>query len=408
MSYRTVANTILFVALFPYLTFVPTPFDTQPWALIIAMLFGASLLLKGFSFPRPLWVLLFVAVYALLIYLAYLVLGASDPLDGARSVAVYLSVFFLALASYKTYKYVEVKLFIIAVVIWLLVGVVQLIYDIRFVSWLVPRFPSRLRLGYRGVPSLAPEPAFYATLCIALLILNEIFYKEQKYGSRLYLAIFLALIFQIVISLSGSGLLFLSLFMAVKVLTLFLGDKSTKWKTTSFLSGVIIAITFLLFAQLPMLQQTRGGHLLREASLDPIGLLQRDISVSHRVLNPVIALYGGIVKTWGLGWGLGRIEQEPLPEWLTSWLGIEKSWGGRIHGGLVQSIYELGIVGMLFFFSPIIWIIVRSIFRNQRMRNVCLLSGIVLLSLVTFWSSPAFPLFGYLLGIHLHYAYNQR
>jgi len=140
--------------------------------------------------------------------------------------------------------------------------------------------------------------------------------------------------------------------------------------------------------------------------VDLKGLWRKDPGVSLRLGNTVLVLYGGLVKTHGLGFGLARMGQEKVPEWLASWLGKERSWGGRTMGGLLSAIYELGIIGVIMVIT-VWWIIARSILRNPHMRPALLSSALVFLLPRHIFDSIAFPLLGYLLGIHLFYAYDN-
>jgi hypothetical protein len=405
-TFGTLANIIFLLALFPYVSPLDTPFDTQPWAFLAAFVFVMALLLKrGFSFPCPLFLLMVVTIYAGLIYLLYLAVGESDLLGGLRSFVGYLTLFLLTFVGYKTFRYVRMKIYIAAVIIWFLVGFVQLTYNLRFGEWILPRFSTYHVLLYRGVPSLAPEPAYYATVCAALIVFNEIFYRERKYRTWLYLAVLIMLMFQLIISYSGVGLLILLLFAFAKSLSFLVGGDSIKQKMLSFFVISSIIFVVYLFTLHPALQRSRAGDLLNQLMMNPMSLL-RDPSVSTRVGNIVLVLYGGLLRTYGLGFGLARTGQERIPEWLIALLGIERFWGGRTMGGLLSAIYELGMIGLIMIIA-VWWIIVRSILNNRRMRPVLLLSVFVFLLPRHIFDSIAFPLLGYLLGVHLFYTYEK-
>jgi hypothetical protein len=402
MSYRIIGNLIFLLSLFPYVSPFDTPFDTQPWALFAATVFVVALLVKGkLSFPRPLFLLMVTTIYAAVIYLLYLTIGETDPLGGLRSLAGYASLFLLTFSAYKTFPYVKTNLYIMAVMIWFLAGVAQLLYGPWILEPILPRLATG---GYRGLTSLAPEPAYYAMECCVLLVLNEIFYKEKRYGNWLYLIIIFILVLQIVLSYSGVGLLILLLFLVGKGLSLFSVNESTRRKLLSLFIISFVIISIGLFSTHPVLRESRAGYILGALLTDPRGLLQIDRSVSTRVANVALTLYGGLIETHGLGFGLARSVQEDVPAWLASWLGIERSWGGRTMGGLLSAVYELGVIGAAMVIT-VWWIIARSILYNSHMRAPLLLNTLVFLLPRHIFDPIAFPLLGYLLGVHLFYAY---
>jgi len=402
MIYRTIANLIFLLSLFPYVSPFDTPFDTQPWALFAATIFVVALVIKReISFPRPLFLLMVTTIYAGVIYLFYLAVRESDPLGGLRSLAGYASLFMLTFSAYKTFPYVKAKLYITAVIIWFFAGIIQLLYGHWALEPIIPRLATG---GYRGLTSLAPEPAYYAMECCALLVLNEIFYKEKRYRDWVYLVIFLVLVFQIVLSFSGVGLFVLSLFLIIKSSLIFFMGETKKQKKMSLFVISLLVISIYLFAVYPILRESRAGYILSELLIDPKRLLQIDLSISTRLSNVTLALYGGLIESHGLGFGLARTGQENIPAWLASRLGIERAWGGRTMGGLLSAIYELGIIGVAMVIS-VWWIISLSILRNSRMRAALLISTLVFILPRHIFDPIAFPLFGYLLGVHLFYAY---
>ena len=83
------------------------------------------------------------------------------------------------------------------------------------------------------------------------------------------------------------------------------------------------------------------------------------------------------------------------------------TFGGKIEGGLVSAIYDLGFIGVIFIFT-IFWIVGMSILRNKKMRPALITSAVSLFIPMFIWGSLSFPLFGYILGIHLYYLYNKE
>lgn len=401
MSYKFIGGVILIFALFPYVSFFKMPFDTQPWTFIAALFFGTIVLIKNnHCIPFPLFILALIALYATMIFLAHILTGNAGLLDGMRSLVGYFSVFFIVLASFLTYRYTSHKILIAAVFVWFLIALLQFIFGSDFGEWLLSRQSAG---GYRGVASLAPEPAYFARMCVAMLLLNEFFYREKKYNSRIYLIVMAALLAQMAISYSGMGMLFIALFCGAKLVSVLFEKGRSKIK---LFAPVIIGAAVLIIGAFminPALQETRGGYFLKGLTSDPLSFLRSDHSIAHRLFNPLLAFYGGIFETHGMGFGLGAVGQKAIPDWLASWIDKERLFGGRILGGTVAAVYELGVVGLIFFFN-ILWIMFRGLFSKGAMRPALMISALVLTPMVVVSESIAFPLFGYLIGVHLYYA----
>jgi len=239
---NTFSNILLFLVLFPYLSLIRTPFDTLPFAVIFSILIFSIFLIKkddNLSFPFPLWTLFLIFLYALGIYFIN-----SDYYYGMRSLTGYASVFFITLASYNTFKYINVKNYIFSIYIWLFFGIAQLLFNKNFGRWLVPRMSTSVE---RGVTSLAVEPSYYATVCIFALILNELFYRNAKYNRKLYYILMCILVFQIIISFSGLGFLFLLVFFFSKCISLIFFNRGIKRNQVFFPSIIIPLFIIFLF-----------------------------------------------------------------------------------------------------------------------------------------------------------------
>jgi len=403
----TFSNILLFLVLFPYLSLIQTPFDTQPFAIIFSILIFSILLIKkdnDLSFPFPLWALFLIFLYALGIYFIN-----SNYYYGMRSLVGYASVFFITFASYKTFKYFNIKIYIFSIYIWLFFGVVQLLFNKNFGRWFVPRMSTSV---VRGVTSLAVEPSYYATICVFALILNELFYRNAKYNRKVYYLVMCTLVFQIIISFSGSGFLFLLVFFLSKCISLIFFDQGIERYRILFSSTIILFLIIFLFLYLPALQYTRAGMLLKNVLKDPMTLLFADQSVADRVSHVLLSFYS-LLYSYGIGLGLGtwgdysnlltasaggRIE-EIANVWLST--------GGRIMSGWGTAIYEIGIFGVLFVIV-FLWIMFVGLRRNKEMKSVYFMSMLTIGFAMLMAVPIAFPLFGYTLGAFLYYAYKGQ
>ncbi len=399
---------IFVTAVFPYISFFHTPFDTQPWALLLGLIF-ALLFIKGNRkdlksiAPKPLIILLGIFLYATIFLAINLFLGKSDLLDGARSLLGYLSIIILAFVSYKIWAKLPVRLYLASLEVWFIIGLAQLLLAVNIVAIILPRFASG---GRRGITSLAPEPAFYATMCIFFLVLNEILFREKKYGTKIYFLVVFVSLFQIIFSYSGIGMLLVMVFAGAKGLQLFYLSESMFDKKIVIAVVLMCALSVGVFFFNRNLQSTRAGYVLRLSLTDPGSLFRQDFSISNRLGNLVLGVYGGVVETRGVGFGLGAKSEKPIPEWIARVHGQTRLWGGRIEGGFVSAVYELGLVG-IGFVATIFFIVVKSIRKNYRMAPTLLLSAIAIFCPFVLFGSIANPLLGILLGVHLCYAYPE-
>ncbi len=399
---KKIIPSLLFVLmLLPYVSFVPLPFDTQPYALVcVALYITYAFLRKEIRIPQSIKILIGVTVYAAAAFGILLLMGKADMLGGLRSLSGYVSWIVFALFGYICRDEIFGAAFMIGVVAWLYGALMQLAFGLGSVAWLLPRFSTG---GYRGLTSLAPEPAYYATACICMLVLNEYFYMKGNYGRAVYWTAFLASIVGITLSYSGAGLLLLAAFAGAKVVEVLFGAPDRPTRLRGILCVGIIGIALSLFFLGKVFGGTRGGHVLTQSISHPAALASSDLSVSYRLINPVLAVYGGIVETHGIGFGIGAKEGRPLPTWLAWKLGKVRLFGGRIQGGLFQPVYELGLIG---FIVPAVVLLVlwESVRRKSRMRAVFIVSALVVFGPLFIFGPIATPLFGFLFGLHVRHA----
>lgn len=405
-KYKIIFSNVVFIlAIFPYVSIFHLPFEVQPWPLIIASLFSLFLLCEDrFSIPTPLKILALLVFYSILTFVYLYINGNADIMIGIRSLAGYISVLVFSFVGYKTFSYVKSKYYIGSIGVWLTAGLIQLFFGVMVFLPILTRVSTG---GSRGLTSLATEPSFYATLCISLLILNEFFYLNKKYNTKFYVGIFIILLLQIILSYSGVGMMLLILFAGSKLFEILFIKEEKLRKWLAFCAIVLIALSLLSFFSNKLLGDKRAGSVLKQSITNPVSLVQNDYSVSNRLMNPVVGVYGGIIESKGLGFGVGSKEKGPAPEWLSKIRGIETKFGGKIEGGLVSSVYELGFIGFVFIFT-ILWIVLMSIWKNKRMRPALITSVITLFIPMFIWGSLSVPLFGYILGIHLYYLYNRE
>jgi hypothetical protein len=218
--------------------------------------------------------------------------------------------------------------------------------------------------------------------------------SRTRYVTLLSLCFIPALLF----SLSGLGFVYLVWFVVIKAITMLL--IRGRWIPV-IAACVLLGAGFTVVLKSEFFEDKRVGYLLESAIESPSELMKyRGFSI--RASNVVTALYGGLVETRGVGFGVGSSESsyESIPEWIVNLRGgWDRNWGGRVHGGLVSHIYELGVIGA-FWIVGFIWGFFYA-FRRTRMKEFVALSFLFLLPVLFFEGTPAIPIAGYIFGLVL-------
>lgn len=403
------ANILFMLVAFPYISIpiINIGSDIQPYTIIYVFLLILILIVKRekLSLPYPLWIICLILFYATILYFIN-----ADFVFGLRSLAGYISIFLIAVASYLTFKHLNLKAFFLSISIWMIFGIIQLLFKKDFGYNLIVRMSTSPN---RGVTSLAVEPSFYAIMCMFFLILNEIFYQRNKYESRVYLVIIFILCFQIFISYSGMGLLLLSIFFIVKIFEILLQKMTIRGIIRVSLCAMGSFIIFWSFTYFPLLQITRAGQILSKFIINPMELLFSDASMADRASHIVVSFYS-LIYSNGLGLGLGTWGEHcnllisSAGGWVEKLANVNFSTGGRIMSGWGTAVYELGVVGMLLILVYL-WLILMASRRIQNKKVKANLTGtMIIVFIMLLMAVPlAMPFFGYILGVYFYYIYNS-
>lgn len=440
---RIAAGALLLTAIFPYCSPIRTPFDTQPWTLIVA----AIALLVLYDGSRPFGAYFLLAGYAALVLLVGLVGGASRLKEGLRSLVVYVSIAVIAWAASRLFRHFPARLFLAGVGVWLLVTLVQTAVDPGFLSDWLPRLPE-FGFGHvgRGVRALAPEPSYFVKTMVAFFVLNEFFFKDRRYGRAAYLTVTAAIVFQVVVATAGVSVVYLGVGAAAKAVSI-VWEKAGKEKIVAGAAALLLAAGLAAFFVVPEIRASRGGSYATRIetaisspagqAADPAGspekargrttarynpapknltpktgvsplekllkefsaLYQKDQSTSTRLGNLIWSLYGGLIETKGAGFGMGTDAWGQVPPWMLKYVGVNRPWGGRNGGGFVQGVYELGAIGLVFLIGPL-WLIAGNLRRERAFRGPVWMTLALIYPAAAISESAAFPLLGVLLGIH--------
>lgn len=396
ISINRIVGVLLFVACcFPYISPIDTPFDTQPYAIalagvIIILFFFAN---KDFPIPKMLIPFLLIFLYSIL-----LLLMSNDIGMGFRSIVGYGSVILISLAAFATFKHVRGKHFIFVVSVWLFFGLVQLLVDKSFGSFMLSRLSTS---ESRGITSLAAEPSFYSIICIFLFVLNDLFYSKKEYSKRMYSFIFLLLFVQLILSQTGVGFMLFLVYLIAKMVSQLDFKRTVK---QFFALGVVGAVFIGLFQMVDSLKYSRLGSLIDVGLSNPTLLLFTDGSVADRAVH-IILSHASLLFSYGIGFGLGNWGDHS--EELATRVGgitldiarVNMTEEGRIMSGWGTPIFEIGIFGLLFMLT-FLFIMIRGFKTVDTSLKSVYLSSFITIYFVMLNAVPiAFPLFGYVVGV---------
>ncbi|MFE2777927.1 hypothetical protein ACFXEB_09010 [Aerococcus urinaeequi] len=406
MNLKVVLSNFLFITvLFPYISVINTPFDTQPTSLLVAMfIFFVILFERNDKIPITFVPLLFLFVMSIIAMLIY----PNDMISGLRSVVGYSTLFFVTLASYKTFKLINPRILIYSEWIWFIVAFIQTFISKNFGSFLL----SNLRTSAaRGVTSLAVEPSYYAIIMVFFLILNEFFYAKNLFNNKEYKQVFVLSCIQILLSFSGMGILFLAVFGLFKTISVVLTKNVVKKISSLIIFFSLLGTAFVAFTSIPKLAQSRAGGILVKFIQSPTDLIMSDKSIALRLSHITISTLS-IFQNFGLGHGVGQFETKaisvmenlPTPIWKMI-VEQEVYPGGRIMSGWGSSIFELGIIGLIPLF---LFIYVMRLAMKKSNKSVYITAFGVIFILMWMSVPYSFPLFSYFMGITLFDIYDEN
>ncbi len=268
---RVLATAFVVAAIFPYIKGIPG-LDTQPWALgfaslIVILRFGA-IGLAPIHFGLGLMGMAAIGMFML----------EGGGFGSARYLIGYLSLPIFALAA----AFVAgldakrmARLIDIGILVWIAVGLLQ-----RFVSH--DAFAFLISAGRssqeRGVNGLAPEPTFYATMVMLLVLWRALL------GLRAWHILALAIVTFI---LASSSQIVLVILAACGVAVVTLLPSRRYWWVSLSVPFLVLAIGY---AVTELTKDTRLGHLATLAISRPEAILQTDASINERLLHIVASI----------------------------------------------------------------------------------------------------------------------
>lgn len=341
----TIKFFILIFCLFPYLNFGFFNQDTQPWALLLSilLLFYNLFSDKYFLIDKNYLFFLISFLIALIYFMLEINGNYYEPnlIYGLNSLLYYISAPLIILAITNNGLPTNFdKILFISFNFWLFLGLIHL-FSPNFGTILISNHRTSLN---RGVTSFAPEPVWYARIVICFFLLFLILYWQNVISKKKFIYIFFATFFQVIfLSRSGTGFFYLSAILFIYLL-LFL-KVNFKLYTLLFIPFFIM----ILFIGIKYFNNLRLFSLLDIAINNP-SLLLKYGGFNMRVLNAPLAIKVGLFENNGFGNGLIN-ESNQFYTFKFFNLEANKNDTGRINGGFVLFIYQIGIFSFFWLYS---------------------------------------------------------
>jgi hypothetical protein len=183
----------LFFSLFPYLKVISLPVDTQPTGLALGMIL--MLLMRQHQADAGVWVLGGIMAVAILLFVT-----GDVELSAIRNIIGYVSIFVFSYLFFNisiSNREILLRCINIAIILWCLIGLMQVVFGRGFLVFLIS--DARTTDG-RGVTSLAPEPTYYGSQMLFLLLSHMMLgLRRRIVGVCLFTILFLAISSQVVL-----------------------------------------------------------------------------------------------------------------------------------------------------------------------------------------------------------------
>ena len=358
---------------FPFVRILPFGFDSQPNALLFAIII--TLLNLHRRVNRYIYILLVVNIIALVL-IPY---SKSFDVDLLRSIFNYQSLFFITYAIYWSYKKNAIPsygFFKLVCAIYFIVAFLQITILPDAFMFFLSRSNSTILESGRGVCGLTPEPSYYGSICLLLLIFNYMIYHAEKDFKWVQLCI----LFQLLFFARSSMAIFILLFSIFVYLgaTLFLRKRSACYL-------FIICCVFIFFGEsiLQILNDTRIGRLLGKLVESPSLFVLLDQSVNERFVNfffPIYSMFDNFFLPHSYNsFGDYIYNMAVTSDFKDLFMDFREY--RRILSGLGTAFYELGIFSFL-----IVYVIMRVFFsfKQLKYRNLfCLVFFLLLLNAIS-------------------------
>lgn len=377
---KILMSLFLYSCLFPWVSFGILNLDIQPYFILLS---GLVLMLNlNVTIKKEIWLLSIVPMFCFILALFF---GEID-FSTVRALVSYSSVFLVSAALYVCRKkYIDDirKHLYYANIIWLVAGIIQVVFGKQALEFLVV---VRTTAG-RGVTGLAPEPTFYAVFLIFIswLIIKENSYNISSMNVRLLLVLNLLTI--VLVAKSSMGLLFVFLLLLLYVVFNYLRSvKNLIFSGLAFF-GCVLCLSYIS----NNMANSRLGEVVNSIKADPFLVVYNDASVNERAKHIVYPIHGTI-DNWFLPSGFHQFSEKS--DKMDVYYDGFFWWGessNKIMSALGAAFFELGFIAFLYF----VYMFKCCYYRLNRDVALFEFAGI---TMIMFAAIPiSFPLFSMLL-----------
>ncbi len=360
---------LLLFCFFPYLNILHLGTDTQPNALVFAVM----ILVSQWKTKLPK-----VSLYYFFVFYVALIMLVLSPLDfrAFLSFTNYISILVVPLGVFLTLKHyngLPYRYFKAFVLVWGIVAMIQKLVYHEFLTFLLSRSAYSGIKG-RGVISLSPEPTYYGTMILLLVVVYFLNYYDRKDKKLLYFLIFQFFF----LAISSTAIAVLVIAFVIYFIFLLIKSKPKFFLRFLLYATITVAVFFLIK---PIFDGTRLSSIIYYVLNNP-QMIYVDESIMERfnaAYFPIISLS----EEYGLPKGYGNfakyiLEKKESGEYLNLFVYNFKITGySRILSGYGMGFFELGIFGLII---PLA--IFASIRRN--LSNIYYLFAFILFNFILF------------------------
>jgi len=335
--------TSLFFAFFPYISFVYTGTDIQPYSLIINLIIFSILIVRNKTIKMSFINFLFFVPVLLSLTL---IIFSENKFSGFRSLYGYLNLsisLYVFLFIIRNSEKLYIRMLSISIYLWTAVGLIQTFFYRDFLFFLLPRSIEAIAISEsRGVNSLAPEPTFYGIISIFLVLITATIPKEKLFNKNIL--IYLLLFSIILIAKSSMVILFLILYIIIYLLL----HIFSLYKRPKIIILLLITIFFFINMDFSFLNGTRAYDLFLIAVEHPLEIAMLDASMNDR-LSAIYFSMKGFITSFGSPHPYGEYSNylmQEVPHSNYFWYITINDRIKSFYGGV---LFELGIVGMIIF-----------------------------------------------------------
>lgn len=338
-------NLFFIFVLMPFVSPYPIGSDVQPIVGIMAFIIIIYLFFKDKLKFNTIDSIFICTSILSLVYFSFFLEGDWD----FRKRIGLLFAFIIFYVVKKMHLVFDFKVFYTVVLIYFFGSVLHLLFPEQFAQYAgyfvrVIKQSDAANLGYRGISSFAPEPNFLGALSVFFLLVLH-YFNQREFVNRFYNWSTVALcIFMIVNTKSGTGYVYLALFVIF-----WLYNEIVIKHNFIYLIGSLFLLSFNAYTVVTSNLKGRGISVFNELLSNPIEAIGDD-SIAHRVSNIYTAIYS--LNAYPLGTGVGTFSYTAQEMYYKhklygQFLDIQDYIGGAVSAFAQYSV-EMGIIFIIF------------------------------------------------------------